>query len=205
MLRRTGRSGRVLLTTERYGVGCLGPGGGTLLLTVVGRVRRIPHRSHLSTACTHHVDAGPAEPPLRCRLWARHRFMTSCVASGSTLMSRPRGLTRNGSVIPDNTASAPTSRVRRCPDRQVQELTPTRTSAVPGGHTQQVSQHATGTGRPRCGDRKQPFPRQPTRDQRRHPAPAVPRRLQPATAPQHRPRWRVAAVLTGGREVDRDG
>jgi hypothetical protein len=64
------------------------PLGGHALLTLVGRIRQIPIAACLSTvctqnfrtypqsahriwppatACTHHVDAAPAEPPLRCR------------------------------------------------------------------------------------------------------------------------------------------
>jgi hypothetical protein len=94
------------------------PLGGLALLMLVRWIRRIPRRWHPSTVCTHNlVPLHSLSTPRCCRpcraastvsgLWVRRRFMTSCVASESTPMSRPPGLTRNWSVAPVNTPTYP--------------------------------------------------------------------------------------------------
>jgi hypothetical protein len=78
-------------------------------LTLVGWIRRIPRRWHPPTACTHNLAfthtlytprwCRPHRPaPMVSALWARRRFMSSCVASDSSPMSRPPGMTRNGAI-----------------------------------------------------------------------------------------------------------
>lgn len=146
----------------------------------------------------------PADPPLRCRLWGRLRFITSCVVSDSMPMSRPLRLTHKVSVTRGNIACSPTRRMRRrCSGRQIQELTSPRTSTIPWGYTRRVSQQTTGNELPQCGDREQPFLRQPLRDKRRHTAPGIPRSPQPTATQQRKARRRVVAVLTDERDRDR--
>ena len=149
----------------------------------VGKTRTAMHQPHgrravtteaeslspyQSTVCTHHVDADPADEPLRCRPWGKRRFMIRCVVSGSTLMFRPVGRTRNGPVSTANTACALTRWFRRrCSGHRVQEMALPRTTTVGRGHTLRVGQQPTGNQRAGCGDREQPFPRKPTRGKRR--------------------------------------
>lgn len=135
--------------------------------------------------------------------WARRRFISSCVASESTPMSRPPRMTRNGAITtPANTICSPSCRLRsRCMDHQVQELTAPQTSTLLCGHIRRLSQQATDN-LPRWGHCKQPCPQQPARDKHRRTPRAAPRRhQQPATTPQPRARRQV---LTGHREVDRN-
>jgi hypothetical protein len=61
----------------------------------------VSHRLRWSRQ-TDHDFAGAVSPRVSA-LWARRRFMTSCVVSESTPMSRPPGLTHNWSVTPANT------------------------------------------------------------------------------------------------------
>jgi hypothetical protein len=148
-------------------------------------------------------------PPRACSYgvipWGKRQFMIRCVASGSTLMFRPVGLTRNGPMTTANTACFPTHRFRRrCSRYRVPEMTLPRTTTVGCGHILRVCQQPTGNGRPRCGDREQPFPQKPTRGKRRDTPPAVPRRPEPAATPRIGTRRQVTAVLTPRREVECD-
>jgi hypothetical protein len=115
-------------------------------------------------------------------------------------MSYPPGLTHNGSIPVGNTACPLAHRRRRCSiGDQNQELIPPRINTIPWRQTRRV---ATGNGRPRCGDREQPFPPQPTRDKRRHTPLAVPRCPQPATTQQRATQRRVITVLTRKSDVN---
>lgn len=61
--------------------------------------------------------------------------MINCVASESTLMSRPVGQTRTEPLTPENTACPPTRWFQRCSGPSAQELTSPRTSTIPGEQT----------------------------------------------------------------------
>src|SRR5438874_2184357 len=112
------------LVTTRYRNGLLGPPlGGLALMMLVGRIRRIPHRWHPSTACTHNLASihrlytprcyrSRRPAPTVCALWAEHRFMTSCVVSESTPMSRPLTLTRKWPVAAADTTCWSSRRVQ---------------------------------------------------------------------------------------------
>jgi len=125
--------------------------------------------------------------------------MSSCAVNASMPMCRPAGLTRTGSVTPENTASWPTRRFRRRAHHQGQQLTPPWTSTSYRGEW--VSHLAADTGLPLCGDRERPFPRKPTPGKRPDMPPAARRRLQPTTTRQQM--RRPAAVLPWKRESDR--
>jgi hypothetical protein len=131
------------LVTTRYRNGLLDPPLGELaLLMLVGRIRRIPRRWYPSTACTHNlVSTHRLYTPWCCRsrraastvcaLWAEHRFMTSCVVSESTPMSRPLTLTRRWSVAAADTTCWSSRRVRpRWSDHQVPALAQTGTDII---------------------------------------------------------------------------
>jgi hypothetical protein len=149
-----------------------------------GAATRSPH---LSTVCTHHVDAGAADASLRCRPWGKHRFMIRCGASESTLMFQPVRLIHNGPVTTANTACFPTRRLRRrCSGHRVQEMASPRTTTAMPGRTLRVCWQPTGNTRARCGNHKHPFPQKPTRDKHPGTPPAVPRGPQPTATQQSR-------------------
>jgi len=60
--------------------------------------------------------------------------MTSCVVSGSTLMSRPPGLTHNWSVIPVKTLGWPSRRFRLRGSAQVRWLISTQIGTISSRH-----------------------------------------------------------------------
>jgi hypothetical protein len=121
------------------------------------------------------------------------------------LMFRPVGQTRNGQRATANTACPPTRRLRRrCSGHRVQEMTSPRPATVGRRHTLRVCQQPAGNGRPRDGDREQPFLRKRTCDKRPDTLPAVLRRRQPVATQRIEPRWQVTAVLTPKKvECDR--
>jgi hypothetical protein len=116
--------------------------------------------------------------------WGRHQFMTRCVASESTLMFHPAGLTHNEPTTTANTACARFR--RRYSGHPVQQLTLPPTPTVGRGHILRVCQQPTDNRRPPCGDRKRPFPQKPTHDNRPDTPPARPRLPPPIATLQPR-------------------
>jgi hypothetical protein len=131
--------------------------------------------------------------------------MTSCVVSGSTLMSRPPGLIHNCSVIPAKTLCWLARRFRLRYSAQAQQLISTQTATISSRHPRRVSPQVTGSVRLRCGDREQAFPWQPTRGEYRRTQPAASRRCPvPGGTPQRTSR-RVSTARTGNKGDKRVG
>ncbi len=130
-----------------------------------------------STVCTHHVDVAP-----------RGRAPTVSPVGQTPIYDQVRGERINADV-PDSGVDPQRvedhGRHRLRPDTSVpaavfgppglgDDLAPNRHRR--GGQTLRVGQQLTGNGRPRCGDREQPFPQKPTRDiaqKRRQQSPGV--------------------------------
>lgn len=158
----------VRLAYNEYRIGCEVPARGTCVVDV-GRVDPSDSSSLAPRPQSVHTISQPLHSlytPRCCRprrpsprvsaLWARRRFMTSCVVSESTSMSRPPGLTHSWSVTPANTLCWLARRFRpRCSD-QVQRLISTQTGTISCRHPRRVSPQVTGHGRSRCGARGQP-------------------------------------------------
>jgi hypothetical protein len=160
---------------------------------------------YLSTACTHHVDAGPAGEHLRCRPMGEtpiydqvrgERINADVPASGAD----PHRAEDHGKHrLPPDT---PIPAAVFGPPGPGDDLAPshhhrarTHHAGLPAADGQRAA-----TGR----DREQPFPQKPTRDKLRDTPPAVPRRPDPAATQRIGAQRQVTAVLTPNREVECD-